>query len=151
MIRRPPRSTLFPYTTLFRSPRGRGEAPGVGHRVAGLGEPDPSERRRVAVLDDDEALGDAVAQEVLCRPGHGPARLAAAEHDDARVARIHVEMGPDERGHVAGGEGGLPDRTRTLPRAHDRSLRRRSPASRSTSSVFGKQNRILVRPSSGWA
>src|SRR3712207_8812807 len=26
MIRRPPRSTLFPYTTLFRSPRRRGEA-----------------------------------------------------------------------------------------------------------------------------
>src|SRR2546421_834158 len=26
MIRRPPRSTLFPYTTLFRSPRGRGRA-----------------------------------------------------------------------------------------------------------------------------
>src|SRR3712207_7729527 len=24
MIRRPPRSTLFPYTTLFRSPPGRG-------------------------------------------------------------------------------------------------------------------------------
>src|SRR3712207_9335208 len=34
MIRRPPRSTLFPYTTLFRSatappPRRRGEGPGV--------------------------------------------------------------------------------------------------------------------------
>src|SRR2546423_3413651 len=27
MIRRPPRSTLFPYTTLFRSRRGRGQAP----------------------------------------------------------------------------------------------------------------------------
>src|SRR3712207_8808753 len=26
MIRRPPRSTLFPYTTLFRSARGRGRA-----------------------------------------------------------------------------------------------------------------------------
>src|SRR5207253_4412882 len=25
MIRRPPRSTLFPYTTLFRSVRGRGD------------------------------------------------------------------------------------------------------------------------------
>src|SRR2546430_4429369 len=25
MIRRPPRSTLFPYTTLFRSPRAAGE------------------------------------------------------------------------------------------------------------------------------
>src|SRR2546425_8366054 len=51
MIRRPPRSTLFPYTTLFRSP-------------------DPSERRRVAVLDDDEALGDSVAQDVLRSEEH---------------------------------------------------------------------------------
>src|SRR3712207_8130772 len=31
MIRRPPRSTLFPYTTLFRSARGDGaRLPGVG-------------------------------------------------------------------------------------------------------------------------
>src|SRR3712207_7809136 len=28
MIRRPPRSTLFPYTTLFRSPHGKALAPG---------------------------------------------------------------------------------------------------------------------------
>src|SRR3712207_6888605 len=28
MIRRPPRSTLFPYTTLFRSPGGRRVLPG---------------------------------------------------------------------------------------------------------------------------
>src|SRR2546426_6994748 len=28
MIRRPPRSTLFPYTTLFRSPRAAGPAAG---------------------------------------------------------------------------------------------------------------------------
>src|SRR5438477_10118571 len=27
MIRRPPRSTLFPYTTLFRSRSGRGDSP----------------------------------------------------------------------------------------------------------------------------
>src|SRR2546430_10034824 len=32
MIRRPPRSTLFPYTTLFRSAEGDHE-PGQGHRV----------------------------------------------------------------------------------------------------------------------
>src|SRR2546428_6151584 len=34
MIRRPPRSTLFPYTTLFRSPRRvhRGPDADVGHR-----------------------------------------------------------------------------------------------------------------------
>src|SRR3989441_3411062 len=33
MIRRPPRSTLFPYTTLFRSgrPGGHARADGVGH------------------------------------------------------------------------------------------------------------------------
>src|SRR5258708_23212249 len=31
MIRRPPRSTLFPYTTLFRSRPDRGHPPGGGH------------------------------------------------------------------------------------------------------------------------
>src|SRR5256885_10011653 len=43
MIRRPPRSTLFPYTTLFRSrPQrllafdGRGDAAGVGSHQAAL-------------------------------------------------------------------------------------------------------------------
>src|SRR2546430_9852354 len=55
MIRRPPRSTLFPYTTLFRSVgsvrhavpaqartpggRGRGESPVSGARFAAGGEP----------------------------------------------------------------------------------------------------------------
>src|SRR2546428_6058488 len=35
MIRRPPRSTLFPYTTLFRSPRQRGSVEtGSGERAA---------------------------------------------------------------------------------------------------------------------
>src|SRR2546422_3707440 len=34
MIRRPPRSTLFPYTTLFRSVEGPGEWRGVGERAA---------------------------------------------------------------------------------------------------------------------
>src|SRR2546427_3315320 len=43
MIRRPPRSTLFPYTTLFRSngrpsprPRSVAEAPGVAYAVEQL-------------------------------------------------------------------------------------------------------------------
>src|SRR2546429_9039187 len=34
MIRRPPRSTLFPYTTLFRSQRETGVAPQYAKRVA---------------------------------------------------------------------------------------------------------------------
>src|SRR5437764_9766685 len=33
MIRRPPRSTLFPYTTLFRSHRGQRLAGSRGHRA----------------------------------------------------------------------------------------------------------------------
>src|SRR5690348_18091889 len=37
MIRRPPRSTLFPYTTLFRSPIGRiGATPGHANELLGL-------------------------------------------------------------------------------------------------------------------
>src|SRR3712207_8253955 len=38
MIRRPPRSTLFPYTTLFRSPelRPRRDSAAVGPRVLGI-------------------------------------------------------------------------------------------------------------------
>src|SRR3712207_8934325 len=35
MIRRPPRSTLFPYTTLFRSQPGRPRAQQLAVRVAG--------------------------------------------------------------------------------------------------------------------
>src|SRR2546429_9365657 len=35
MIRRPPRSTLFPYTTLFRSPAARGEVE-VEERADGI-------------------------------------------------------------------------------------------------------------------
>src|SRR3989442_11569176 len=50
MIRRPPRSTLFPYTTLFRSrpagaaahPRGRGQRLRPHHRLRGA----PQRRRR---------------------------------------------------------------------------------------------------------
>src|SRR5207244_11889686 len=39
MIRRPPRSTLFPYTTLFRSACGRGHQPGPGSRPGPGGAP----------------------------------------------------------------------------------------------------------------
>src|SRR3712207_7069232 len=50
MIRRPPRSTLFPYTTLFRSQRGRGRRP-ARHPAAAAAAPrlDPGPGRRLAV------------------------------------------------------------------------------------------------------
>src|SRR2546428_8260619 len=49
MIRRPPRSTLFPYTTLFRSVRER-------PRVVGV-ELEPPDGVRVGVHDEDVAVG----------------------------------------------------------------------------------------------
>src|SRR3712207_8040513 len=53
MIRRPPRSTLFPYTTLFRSasPDPAGEAD-LGQR-AGLLRPGAGRTGRTAVLPED--------------------------------------------------------------------------------------------------
>src|SRR3712207_8974673 len=53
MIRRPPRSTLFPYTTLFRSPL----APGLAARRRRLGPLLPAARARA----DPAAVGLEVA------------------------------------------------------------------------------------------
>src|SRR2546425_13298153 len=67
MIRRPPRSTLFPYTTLFRSDR-RPDL-GVLHRVLGglevrLGGDDGCLRRRVGELGSlVVGLGDRRSEE----------------------------------------------------------------------------------------
>src|SRR5690348_18475172 len=62
MLRRPPRSTLFPYTTLFRSPEQRSETRGGTRRrlVGATGVPcEPRARRRKR-------------QRVIQRPnGHG--------------------------------------------------------------------------------
>src|SRR2546427_9779143 len=83
MIRRPPRSTLFPYTTLFRShgagvrghprrpdqvrqggaPRARLDRGAHPHRARAQG---PGHRARVGVAADDGAAGD--------RRGPRPAR-----------------------------------------------------------------------------
>src|SRR5690606_29814756 len=52
MIRRPPRSTLFPYTTLFRSRRGR-----VHDGVLRLHRPAPAARHDVPGAPDDPGTG----------------------------------------------------------------------------------------------
>src|SRR5258705_8064689 len=55
MIRRPPRSTLFPYTTLFRS-----------RKASGLGDPLPKARQRLGreiEIGRELFLGDAAEQE----------------------------------------------------------------------------------------
>src|SRR3712207_8936776 len=73
MIRRPPRSTLFPYTTLFRSDpdaaRG-GERLLVG-RVQDLGGPQRLHRDGAVELDGGgRLLGRETAPQPLARVGH---------------------------------------------------------------------------------
>src|SRR2546425_2585222 len=51
MIRRPPRSTLFPYTTLFRSPVERIEHGGL-HDAGHEDHPARATRDRIAGLDE---------------------------------------------------------------------------------------------------
>src|SRR3712207_7629023 len=62
MIRRPPRSTLFPYTTLFRSAVGAALQPPVGHDAAA----DPG-----AQGDAQRQLRPAGGTEAVLGPGGG--------------------------------------------------------------------------------
>src|SRR3712207_8439582 len=74
MIRRPPRSTLFPYTTLFRSARRRSER----HACRGDGGGDPARlRSRVTRM--------------TCRPGSTAEQLRkrAPELSDRKSTRLN--------------------------------------------------------------
>src|SRR2546426_8322791 len=63
MIRRPPRSTLFPYTTLFRSRRsGDGHAPSARHPAGRLHDAPAGEHRADAVA--------RVRRKIKEGPGH---------------------------------------------------------------------------------
>src|SRR5947209_17217174 len=65
MIRRPPRSTLFPYTTLFRSPDERLEQPVLG--VDGV-QPGPRLDQEAAELDLERVLGPVATPHRRPRP-----------------------------------------------------------------------------------
>src|SRR5690349_23217846 len=80
MLRRPPRSTLFPYTTLFRSPQGAG-------RDAGLGG-----------AHDRQGVGGAHGAGRLPRPGRRGRRarrvrsLLGQDRKSTRLNSSHVEI-----------------------------------------------------------
>src|SRR5438270_5389854 len=69
MIRRPPRSTLFPYTTLFRSPllpAGEGQPLPVGREGGGARR--PQVRRQAANLRSEEHTSELQSQSnLVCR------------------------------------------------------------------------------------
>src|SRR2546426_6052787 len=82
MIRRPPRSTLFPYTTLFRSP-GHGTLaasvePVLPHGAAARAGTRLEGRARLGGLTDRERGGDARGGAVALRVGGGVAAVGSA-------------------------------------------------------------------------
>src|SRR6266446_10412096 len=98
MIRRPPRSTLFPYTTLFRSRIGQGsvldpEADGAARVIAGDAVDAEADQ-----LGDVEPLANGSDQVLGAgRAGH--------EHE---IGRGHGDAGSVAGGVVRGGEAELP-------------------------------------------
>src|SRR5438309_5586358 len=63
MIRRPPRSTLFPYTTLFRSLQrgcGRNERPGAGDAAARRPRTDGEDRKSTRLNSSHSSISYAV-------------------------------------------------------------------------------------------
>src|SRR3712207_8532304 len=88
MIRRPPRSTVFPYTTLFRSVRV-GPAAGPPAHVGRLGVP------QAHALD--AAVGQLVraaalvgrAAAVVPEGADGPARVLEAAAEDRKSTRLN--------------------------------------------------------------
>src|SRR2546425_6200024 len=74
MIRRPPRSTLFPYTTLFRSPqRSRHPTPLVGVSLE---------------LADIHCERQADLVEVALTDGHARARLGRSEEHTSELQSL---------------------------------------------------------------
>src|SRR3712207_3144482 len=89
MIRRPPRSTLFPYTTLFRSPRRRAVAPAVLERRL------EEERDVDVVRDPGAAFGRGRGRRPL-------GTLAGTAAEPRRRLRLRARRGLEHRRHELG-------------------------------------------------
>src|SRR3712207_721581 len=99
MIRRPPRSTLFPYTTLFRSSAGELSASSdevFAHAIAAL------EGRALDSLEEAQALvgelrGWAKERGIRARDLLHPLRLAlTGRNRGPEMARLFVVLGAEE-------------------------------------------------------
>src|SRR2546422_8304340 len=87
MIRRPPRSTLFPYTTLFRSIR-RIEGARVGVRHASARGVEEIDDRRDRMTDARE--GPEAGEEAEQRGAYPGTELRSEEHTSELQSRLHL-------------------------------------------------------------
>src|SRR5256886_4315522 len=102
MIRRPPRSTLFPYTTLFRSLESGGAAPaGLEATLAAHVTGPAAVSARLAAVSTAESLGDALRVRAGLAAGRSLVTRAGewVGRDWLRVSR-----GADQRAGVLGRE-----------------------------------------------
>src|SRR5689334_24789344 len=88
MIRRPPRSTLFPYTTLFRSRRGvrgrRGRSPLARRGGGEVGARGDGARLRAARRDRRSGSGDAIGG------SEGAGHRRSEEHTSELQSQFHL-------------------------------------------------------------
>src|SRR5690348_17512682 len=83
MIRRPPRSTLFPYTTLFRSAAGHAERRPYANDGDGQRRPAPAGRfRPFADRGEEWRSGTPVRR--------GPERHRSEEHTSELQSPVHL-------------------------------------------------------------
>src|SRR3712207_8183091 len=82
MIRRPPRSTLFPYTTLFRS--------GYGIHEDRMRQITPLIRERIRTLNEVTAVADMFLRDELAP--YDPAELLPQKGDAARSEEHTSEL-----------------------------------------------------------
>src|SRR6266498_4867942 len=110
MIRRPPRSTLFPYTTLFRShadrvaspPRQPGSAASALERPTGVGAaPTP-----ISFAGSDEA--GLVGEGYCPAPGRSRALSTGSGADPGWAPSRRRRPSSDRGGEEVGGLGALP-------------------------------------------
>src|SRR5438874_8396854 len=100
MIRRPPRSTLFPYTTLFRSPAGRTaarppEADRAGRdrllqvQPGGAREQRPGERR-LEVRSEEHTSELQSRRDLVCRLLLEKKKYNQSKCGSSRIHTIHI-------------------------------------------------------------
>src|SRR5271163_4706131 len=92
MIRRPPRSTLFPYTTLFRSYRLRARPWDSGRSRPWLGRRQPGDRKSTRL----NSSHDQISYAVFCLKKKKKGEQPEASRAGSSAGVIFLKLLPDE-------------------------------------------------------